>query len=48
MSGSLLLMPSLDVFFCSWFIPFNFDVMEFFYLTVAYLVIPLFIFVIIP
>lgn len=48
MSGSLILMPSLDVFFCSWFIPFNFDVMAFFYLTVVYLVILLFVFVIIP
>ena len=30
MSGSLIRMPSLDEFFCSWFIPFNFDVMAFF------------------
>ena len=49
MSGSLIRMPSLDEFFCSWFIPFNFDVMAFFfYLTVVYLVILLFIFIIIP
>lgn len=30
MSGSLILMPFRELFFCCWFVLFNFDVMAFF------------------